>query len=131
DATGMFIFGDTGSSHTCAGPGSYCWDAQFSYQGAAAGHYTLVLSQDDNLPGPSLADAFSRAAEPHYTAVYLGQPESTTLQFVRVDGDQRTGGWALDVGAAAAVTQVPEPAVGWLLLSGLGAVGWLRRRRSV
>nr|WP_316639725.1 DVUA0089 family protein [uncultured Roseateles sp.] len=115
-----------------AGPpgcSSYCWDAGFNFQGAPAGHYTLVLSQVGNEPDPasSWQQAFPRtvAQDHHYTAVFMpGNPNAT---FIDIDGSQRTGHWALDLSLGGSVSQVPEPASGALLAAGL-ALFALRRR---
>jgi hypothetical protein len=131
DAGGSNVGGNVGSSNLCQGLGSFCWDASFTYAGALPGQYTLVLSQDDNLPLGRLSDGYSRATEPDYTAQYLGQPGDPGIQFVRVDGDQRTGHWALDITVPALVTQVPEPASALLMVLGLAGYGLARGRRSV
>lgn len=139
DATGFEVQVNVGSSNTCPGPGSFCWDAAFTFQGAAAGSYLLVLSQDDNraIGGPvtaaQMASFFSREAEPHYTAAYLGMPTDGSVNFVRIDGSQRTGHWAVDINVSAPVTVVPEPASALLFAAGLAGVAGLalaRRRRG-
>jgi hypothetical protein len=116
-----------------AGPpgcGSACWDASFSFNGAPAGHYTLVLSQAGNEPDPSVTwqQAFARTAaqEHHYTATgWPGDPDAT---FIEIDGSQRSGHWALDLSLTGSVSQVPEPASAALLAAGLALVALLRRR---
>ena len=117
DGDGFAIYGNVGSANTCAGAGSFCWDASFTFSAAAAGHYTLVLSQDDNNVASQpvlvaqlaqITSAYSHANEPHYTSINLGLPDDDTLHFVRVDGSPRTGHWALDISAAAAVARCPS-----------------------
>lgn len=69
DDAGQLLQLDVGSSHVCAGAGSFCWDAQLSLN-LAAGAYRLVLTQDGNLPlGPGLADGFSMTGQPDYTGL--------------------------------------------------------------
>ena len=95
------------------------------------GHFTLVLSQQGNYPGATLADTFLNAGQPHYTAPYepLQRPDAT---FIDLDHTQRSGFWALDLTGAGTAAVVPEPAAGWLLAAGLAGLTGLKlwRRRS-
>jgi hypothetical protein len=124
--------------HVCGGtlnagpPGcsSFCWDAGFGFNGAPAGHYTLVLSQVGNEPDPasSWQQAFPRtlAQDHHYTAMSMpGDPIAT---FIDIDGSQRTGQWALDLGLSGSVSQVPEPAS--VALRAAGLTMFAPRRRA-
>jgi hypothetical protein len=116
-----------GGGHACGAAGSgapdavlgFCWDAGFKAP-LLAGHYTLVLSQDGNEPGATLADAYSMAGLPDYTTVYLPGARG----FVDVNSVQRDGHWALDLSATS--LPVPEPATGLLWAAGLA---WLLLRR--
>ena len=107
-----------------------CCDQRLAVD-ALPGHYTLVLSQQGNYPGATLADAFSNAGQAHYTAPYdpLLRPNAT---FIDLDHSQRSGVWALDLTVAGTAAVVPEPAAGWLLAAGLAGMAGLqsRHRRS-
>lgn len=132
DAAGLLLQVASGSAAVCgSGVGAvdplsgFCWDVGFS-AALLAGDYTLVLTQDANLPfGPTLADGFSMTGSPDYTGLaYLGLPG---LRFINVDGTQRDGHWALDVNATA----IPVPSSVALLAAGLLAFGaTVRRCRS-
>lgn len=101
----------------------FCWDISFS-QPMAAGRYTLVLSQDGNLPGATLTEPFSMAGTGNYTAPYaLGSDPDP--RFYDVTGVRRSGHWALDVGAASLV---PEPATWAVWLAGLTLLARVPRR---
>lgn len=126
DSAGMQVAGNVGSANTCGL--SFCWDAVFSFVGAAPGAYTLILSQDGNNPLGLLGDGYALSGQPHYTAQYLGG-SNPTATFVQVDGTQRTGRWALDVTVPAGVSVVPEPSTTALLLAGVAVLGALRRHR--
>jgi hypothetical protein len=128
DDSGNNVFGNVGSSNVCPLAGSFCWDASFTYAGAPAGHYTLVLSQDGNNPLGQFADGFSMTGQPNYTAQYLGFPDDARFNFVQIDGAQRTGAWELDLSMMGTVTAVPEPSGAALLAAGLTLVAMMRRR---
>ena len=104
DNAGQLLQLDSGSSHVCGAPGSgpadfstgFCWDALIDTP-TAAGAYTLVLTQDGNLPnGPLLDDGYSQTGQPDYTGFNAGQPG---LRFVNVDGSRREGFWSLNISA--------------------------------
>ena len=104
-----------GSGNSCGGGSGavdpatrFCWDAHFSVQ-LAAGDYTLVLTQDGNLPiGSLLADGFSMVGQPHYTGAWFLGDDSRS--FINADRSQRSADWAFDLGTQG----VPEPG-SWLL----------------
>lgn len=128
NAGGDDVYGNTGSANVCQGSSSFCWDAAFDLPGASAGHYTLVLSQDGNLPLGQLGDGFSMTGQPHYTAQYLGSPGDSNATFVQIDGTQRSGRWALDLSVEGTVTAVPELSSAAMLTVGLSVLSLARRR---
>lgn len=111
-----------GSQSACSAAGGFCWDATLNLD-LGPGRYTLVLTQDGNLPlGSTAADGFSQDGRPDFTGLdHLGQPG---LRFIDVAGQPRDGHWALDLYAAA----VPEPSAAVLFLAAL-LVGAACRRR--
>lgn len=137
-ATVFSLFGPTGltqlavgSANTCGGNSGakdaatgFCWDAYFSAQ-LAAGDYTLVLTQDGNLPiGGTLADGFSMTGQPHYTgAWYLGD---ASRSFINVDGSQRSANWSFDFSTQT----VPEPGTWALMALAMLALTATRRSRT-
>jgi hypothetical protein len=136
DASGLLLQNVVGSATPCSGnsggvdPASgFCWDAVFSAM-LVAGEYTLVLSQDGNVPfGPYLADGFSMSGSPDYTGwTWLGEGGH---RFINADLSQRSGHWALEVHSAAVAAPVPVPATSGLLLAGLAALATARRRPAV
>lgn len=131
---GFLVDSHTGSSQACAGAGSFCWDAHLDTS-VHAGSHLLVLSQDGNTPDPSqpvtlatVAGVFGQTGQPAFTAVFLTGLPDPAVRFVRVDGRQRSGHWALEIDVAATVSLVPEPATWWLWAAGLlGLAGLVRR----
>jgi hypothetical protein len=111
-----------GSQATCGTVGSFCWDATLDVD-LGPGRYTLVLTQDGNLPrGQIPADGFSQDGRPDFTGQdYLGQPG---LRFIDINGQPRDGHWALELNTAA----VPEPSTAALMAAAL-LLGLACRRR--
>jgi hypothetical protein len=74
-----------------------CWDSYLT-EPLAAGDYTLVLTENDNLPyGPYLSDGFSRTGQGDFTGpAFAGHAGA----FYDETGDQRTSFWAVDIGGA-------------------------------
>lgn len=134
DSAGLLLQLDAGSSHVCGAPGSgaadaatgFCWDAGINAP-FAAGAYTLVLTQDGNLPnGPFLADGYSQTGQPDYTGSHAGLPGQ---RFVNVDGSLREGYWAVRL-TADGLNVVTEPSAPALVAAALVVLA-LTRRRSV
>ncbi len=130
DEAGLLLASAAGSANLCstsataADPASgFCWDASLNTV-LSAGHYTMVLTQDGNLPlGPFLADGFLMTGTPDYTGLaYLGAPG---LRFINADASQRSGHWAFDINVTS---PVDEPATPLLMCAGLLAAA-LRLRR--
>lgn len=111
-------------TNTCA----YCavdrdtgalWDADIQIK-LAPGTYTLVLTEDDNLPmGGYLSDGFMQQGNGDFTGPYFnqGQPGS----FWDAHPDPRTSHWAVDA------LMAPEPGAFWLCGIGMLAALLLRR----
>lgn len=116
-----------------SGPGSdVCGDATLALTGLAAGTYTLVLSDANYIPN----------------AVNPGPPGTTTLSsgFADLTGgifqtcNTNLGGvttcvtrdshFAVDITGAGVVAPVPEPAALTLLVSGLAAFLYKKRRKG-
>lgn len=126
DTTGQLVQLAVGSANSCATASAdaatgFRWDACFT-AAVGAGNYTLVLSQDGNVPyGPSLSDGFSMTGQHDFTGLnYLG----TSARFINANGSQRDGHWAMTVSASA----VPEPAPWVIFPAGLALLGVVVRR---
>ena len=143
DAAGNLLAVDTlgGTVPTCYGRSidtsgtGFCLDARLLDSNhpsldLPAGDYTLVLTQQGNIPlGLTLADGFSNDAangnDPSFTGTNAGQPGSQFLD--PGDFSQRTSAWALDV---QTTVLTPEPATGFLAAAAIAALSRLRRTQS-
>lgn len=107
------------------------FDALLSLNTLNAGNtYVLVLSESDNLAGPTYGAGFSQAGNGDFTAVEF--PCGGTA-FCDSSLAQRTGNWAVDitgVGTASDITTsgAPEPGSFLLLAAGMTALALARRR---
>lgn len=102
----------------------FCWDAQIDVV-LNAGDYTLILSQDSNLPlGQQPADGYKQDGVHDYTNVFNFPVGS---KFIDVTGSQRSSAWAfnLDINPLQRIT---EPAPAALLAAALAALVWTRRQ---
>jgi hypothetical protein len=97
-------------------------DAAFS-MALPAGTYKLALTQYDNFALGNLSSGFSEAGAGNFTPTLSGN--CTATAFCDWTGAARTSHWALDVSGVSAVPELPPAA---MLVGGLTAVAWLRRR---
>jgi hypothetical protein len=133
DGSGSELQRITATSSACGGP-PYCFDVGFGPLTLGMGSYTLVLSQDGNLPNTGvLADGYiytdGASVDPNFTSVWAlpGSPAANFVQFA--DGVSRTGNWGLTIDVVNnAVSGVPEPTSLALVLAALGATAAARRR---
>ncbi len=129
DSAGDEVYRNIGSSNSPAScsANTFCWDAVFNFATGIGGSYTLVLSQDENLPSDlNLADGYSQNST-DYTA---GNGCAGGM-FCQIDGAQRTGFWALDISVVPTETgTVPEPGSAGLLAAAAGAWALSRRRTA-
>jgi hypothetical protein len=108
----------------------FCLDA-FVFTTLTPGHYTVILSEFDNVSNGSQAAGFSQQGAGDFTGPeFRGSPGA----FVLFDGTQRTSSYALDI--AGITSTVPEPNSFPLILvvitvaAATGRAGTLRRRKS-
>ncbi len=126
DSTGFEVFRNIGSFNSpTPGCGVFCWDAFLSITVNAPGSFTLVLSQDDNLPDnfdPVIQNRYTQAGNASYFGGFNSPYEG-----------QRTANWALDIDVInnpLAPAAVPEPAGVALVAAAMGALVLTRRRRG-
>lgn len=126
DAAGALIaFNDDGLDAVADPFTSWAFDAGLEVA-LAAGRYTLVLTQYDNVPHTfQLADGFSRTGDGNFTPGLTGL--CTASSFCDSTGDARSNRWQLVIDGADRV--IDEP--GALALAGLAllAAATTRRRR--
>lgn len=122
DSGEQLLLGLSRGGTDTAGPGanpsgSLVWDAYLDLR-LNAGAYTLVLSQDDNLPvGPSWSEGYLYPNDHHFTSQNTSPYQPDAL-FVLADGSQRDGHWAVDISPFDPIT-ISEPSTLCLLLAGL------------
>jgi uncharacterized protein (TIGR03382 family) len=97
----------------------------------AAGTYTLVLSEYDNLAnGPNLSNGFSETGNGNFTCPNFA---GTSGPFCDITGSERDGNWAVDISGVSTASipgaGTPEPAT-FFLAGGAAAVLALVRRRK-
>jgi MYXO-CTERM domain-containing protein len=140
DANGGFVLDDRGATDGCSTSGaSDCWDAALTLAGMAAGPYTLVLTQDNNVfiggTWGSLSDpaafVYDGTGNEHYTASICNADPSATFVPYTDCTQTRSNAWALDLSTpdATAGNPIPEPASMGLVLAALGLAGAASRRR--
>jgi hypothetical protein len=109
----------------------------------AAGNYTVALTQWDNLAIGNLTEGFffvDVVPDPNFTFTNGNGCQAGTYFCDGFTHTNRTGNWAVTFNlinpngnAVGTVTQAgatPEPATWMLLMSGLGAGWWIRRRAN-
>ena len=95
-----------------------CLDA-FLSDSLGAGSYTLVLSQQDNLPqGQLLSDGYVHDADPNFAEGFNDF------------GLQRNSAWAVDIVNTDVASQVPEPSTAMALFGGLFFLTGIGFRRN-
>ncbi len=126
DASGNFLFLNTGYTNT---PSS---DATLSWNSDAGAPYFIVLTEYDNypllIPNNNLSDGFTEDGQGNFTQNLSGMSGPFHLP----TGEQQTGYWAVSFTSpdpTLAATAVPEPAAGLLFVPGALLIGWLRKRR--
>lgn len=135
DGGSQLLLGISRGGTDPAGPGAnpshgYTWDAYFSMQ-LNAGSYSLVLSQDSNIPnGPSWLDGYlydsNLGTGDHHFTNQNTSPYNPYATFVLADGSQRNALWAVDISPFT----VPEPSTLALLIAGLACFLAARVLRS-
>lgn len=94
----------------------------------SAGSYIVALTQYDNLAaGPRLSDGFLRTGDPTFTREF----GSGTGPFLSIDGNRRTGNFALALSNVTSAAAVPEPSnIALATLGGLYLLLTLTRTRK-
>jgi hypothetical protein len=101
-----------------------CLDA-FLSDSLGAGTYTLVLSQQDNIPlGQTLADGYQHDGEPNFANGFNDF------------GLQRNSAWAVDIvsvdsASPIGTTATPEPSTALVLFAGLVGLAGMSLKRKV
>jgi hypothetical protein len=141
DNLGNFQFDNVGSqTNDCVNNGTdpatnSCWDARLSFNSVAGTQYTVVLTEDDNVPlGPTLLDGFKEDGNGNFTAKPPFNPVVPGGSFLLNGPIQRTADWAVTFSSAeptlTASQVVPEPSTYALFLSGAGLLALWRRSRK-
>jgi hypothetical protein len=138
DNLGSLQFFNVGSqTNDCVNNGTdpatgSCWDARLSLNSVAGTQYTVVLTEDDNIPlGPTLLDGFFEDGNGNFTANPPFNPVVPGGSFLLAGPVQRTPDWAITFSSAdptLSVTGLPEPSTYALFLSGAGLLAFWRRR---
>lgn len=103
-----------------------CLDA-FIQANLPTDHYTVALSESDNIPGGTLADGFPQPPGTNFTSPeFPGAPGS----FILFNGDQRDNNRALEIDSTSgSAARIPGPGFLRLFASILASALLIRRRR--
>ncbi len=126
DASGVLIneTDDDVSGHVSSDPVTQQTFDFYLQTTLAGGTYSVAIVQFDNFAnGPNLSNGFLETSSD-----FTGSFGCTNGTFCDVTGVNRTANWAFDISQTPAVA-TPEPAASALLVTGLGALGLLARRR--
>lgn len=124
DTTGFAVASENGMFS----PLNNSWDAYIQDPSVPAGDYFVILTDQANQVSPAFTGFGNTSPSNFYT--FFSGPGGAN--FTDVQGNARTGNYALDVAAlsSSSPNSVPEPATVGLMGSALlGAVMFLRKRR--
>ena len=100
------------------GASHLCLDA-YLLDNLGAGNYTLVLSQQDNVPlGNTFGDGYQHDGDPNFAGGFNDF------------GLQRNSSWAVDIDIVDTAVSAPEPSSALILLCGLACLACVRFKHA-